>query len=362
MMAKPNAFDEHLYRHVNDNLNTAVLLFDQDLVLRHLNPAAEELFGLSEHRALGQPAAVLFMKHGHILQYLQDVIQRHHPFTEREMPLPVSDDHQVVVDVTFTPIQEAGNFQGVLVELLRVDRLQRITREESLITQNQASRMLVRGIAHEIKNPLGGLRGAAQLLEKELTDPELKEYTRIIIGEADRLRNLVNKMLGPNSVPHNRDTNIHNVLERVRSLVLAETGDDIIIRRDYDPSIPLLRVDIDQLIQAVLNIVKNAVRALDGRGTITLKTRIERQFTIGNHRHRLVARIDIMDNGVGIDADLLETIFYPMVTGFDEGTGLGLSIAQSIVNQYGGLIECESQPGNTVFTILLPIETEGDEH
>jgi two-component system, NtrC family, nitrogen regulation sensor histidine kinase GlnL len=198
------------------------------------------------------------------------------------------------------------------------------------------------------------------LLERELMNDNLKEYTRIIIGEADRLRNLVDRMLGPSTIPVKRDTNIHEVLERVRSLVLVEAGEELRITRDYDPSIPLFKTDTEQLIQAILNIVKNAVRAVNRKGTIVMKTRVERQFTIGNTRHRLVARIDIIDDGIGIADDMIENIFYPMVTGFEGGTGLGLSIAQSTINQYGGLIECESRPGKTVFTVLLPLEVDDD--
>ncbi|HSJ49094.1 MAG TPA: ATP-binding protein, partial [Gammaproteobacteria bacterium] len=186
-------------------------------------------------------------------------------------------------------------------------------------------------------------------------DAALKEYTRIIIGEADRLQNLVNRMLGPNNLPRPSPTNIHQVVEHVRSLVLAEGGQAITIRRDYDPSIPDLMVDPELLIQAVLNIVKNAVQA--GATDILLRTSAQRQFTIGHVRHKLVVQLQIIDNGPGIPEGMMEQIFYPMVTGRAEGTGLGLSIAQSLVNQQGGIIECTSQPGRTEFSILLPLET-----
>ena len=215
---------------------------------------------------------------------------------------------------------------------------------------------MVRGLAHEIKNPLGGLRGAAQLLEREIDEASLKEYTQIIIGEADRLQNLLNRMLGPNDVPDIQSTNIHTVLERVRELVQAEAGESLQVQQDYDPSLPELQADPELLVQAVLNIVRNAAQALEGKGDITLRTRVKRQFNIGVRKHRLVAVIDIIDNGPGIESDLQEKIFYPMITTRDEGTGLGLSIAQSLISRHQGLIECYSQPGNTVFTILLPLE------
>jgi two-component system nitrogen regulation sensor histidine kinase GlnL len=220
--------------------------------------------------------------------------------------------------------------------------------------------MLVRGLAHEIKNPLGGLRGAAQLLDMELSDPELKEYTQIIIAESDRLQGLMDKMLGPNKPPQKSPLNIHEVLERIRTLVQAESTGNIVIHADYDPSIPDIIADKNQLIQALLNIVRNAVQAINKQGLIMFKTRIHRQMTIGRKRYRLTLRIDIMDNGPGIEPDMMHQIFYPMITGRAEGTGLGLSIAQSLINHHNGLIECTSEPGNTVFSIYLPLENDHD--
>ena len=199
------------------------------------------------------------------------------------------------------------------------------------------------------------MRGAAQLLERELADPVLKEYTDVIIGEADRLQNLVDRMLGPNTIPKKRAISIHQILERVRQLVSAEVPPQVQLVRDYDPSIPDLIADPDQLIQAVLNIVRNAAQAVGELGEIRLRSRTLRQYTLGQHRHKIVIKVDVIDNGPGIAADMMESIFYPMVTGRPDGTGLGLSIAQSIINQHGGLIECASEPGNTRFTLLLPI-------
>jgi len=243
-----------------------------------------------------------------------------------------------------------------LVELQQIDRHLRISKEEQLLAQQSTSRMLIKGLAHEIKNPLGGIRGAAQLLEFELDAHELKEYTQIIIQESDRLKALIDKMLGPNK-PSNKETlNIHEVLERVRQLVNIEVNNNIKILTDYDPSIPDLKADKNQLIQAVLNIVQNAVQAIQHDGQIIFKTRIKRHLTIGRKRHKLTAKIDIIDNGPGISDELMSQIFYPMITSRPEGTGLGLSIAQSLVNQHSGLIECESEPRNTVFTIYLPLE------
>jgi two-component system nitrogen regulation sensor histidine kinase GlnL len=217
---------------------------------------------------------------------------------------------------------------------------------------------MIRGLAHEIKNPLGGVRGAAQLLARELPEGDLVEYTNIIIREADRLRDLVDRMLGP---IHQLDTqvlNIHEVLEHVRNLICAETNHRITAVRDYDPSLPPLRGDKSQLIQAVLNIVRNALQAATSvdRCAITLRSRPQRQFTIGSVRHRVVCKLDIEDNGPGIPDDMLQAIFMPMVSGRPEGTGLGLTIAQSIVTRHGGLLECFSEPGLTRFSIYLPMD------
>ena len=248
---------------------------------------------------------------------------------------------------------------GLLLEMHRIDRQLRIVREKQILNQQQAVHELVRGIAHEIKNPLGGLRGAAQLLESELADPELKEYTQIIISEADRLKNLVNGMLGPGKLPFHESVNIHSVLEHVRNLVEIEGAANVRFIRDYDPSIPEFRGDRDQLIQVCLNIVNNAVRAVGEAGTIWLRTRVLRQFTIHSQRYRLVLRADICDDGEGVPEHMQDTIFLPMVSGHPDGSGLGLAIAQSLLRQHGGLIQCESEPGYTCFSILIPLD-KGD--
>ena len=248
------------------------------------------------------------------------------------------------------------------MELLPLDRHLRISRDEMHSAQHQASRAMIRGLAHEIKNPLGGIRGAAQLLEREFPDSEHREYTQVIIREADRLQNLVNRMLGPNRLPQKAALNIHEVLEHVRQLVQAEGQANASILRDYDPSIPELFADREQLIQAVLNLVRNAMQALMGEedGTVLLRTRAKRQSTISGQRHKLVVQIDIEDSGPGISPEMIERIFYPMVTTRPEGTGLGLPIAQVLIHSHGGMIECSSRPGQTIFSIFLPF-VQGDE-
>lgn len=343
-------------RRVLENLTTAVLLLDDSLRLTYLNPSAEMMFAVSSRHAQGMPLSGLILDGEQLQAGLQMSLDSGHPYTERELEVRVNPERLIHVDCTVTPLIEPEQPQELLVEMIQVDRQLRIVREENLLAQQSATRALVRGLAHEIKNPLGGLRGAAQLLERELGDESLKEYTRIIIGEADRLQNLMNRMLGPNTLPDKRDVNIHDVLEHVRSLVRAEAPEGIKLIRDYDPSLPSLVADRDQLIQAVLNIVRNAVQAVGETGEIILRTRAQRQFTIGIRRYKLVVRVDIIDNGPGVPPDMLENIFYPMITGRQGGTGLGLSIAQHLVNQHGGLIECTSRPGQTVFTLLLPLE------
>lgn len=349
-----------MHKTVLDHLNEAILLFDKKLVLTYINTTGEMLYTDSYRHLVGATARDLFTAaNTAVLQNLQQCLSSHETIVDNELLLDLPQQ-TITVNFSATPLLEQETLTGVIVELQRAGNHLRISKEEQLLAQHNTARMLIRGLAHEIKNPLGGLRGAAQLLDLELDDPELKEYTQIIIAESDRLQSLMDRMLGPNKPPQKQDLNIHEVLERVRQLVEAESsGHNIVIKRDYDPSIPDIKADRNQLIQAVLNIVRNAVQALSAQqhpGEIVLKTRVFRQITIGRKRFKLAAKIDIADNGPGIAADMLERIFYPMITGRAEGTGLGLSIAQSLINQHNGMIECSSIPGNTVFTVYLPIE------
>lgn len=351
---------ENLHHRLLDNLTTAILLIEPDLSVQYLNTAAETLLEVSGQRVRGEPITLLLSeKDGHI-DSLIEAIHHAHPYTKREAQLNLPNGNQITVDYAVTPITELDGKPSLLIELSPLDRLLRISREEGMISSQQNTQALVRGIAHEVKNPLGGIRGAAQLLARELKDPALEDYTNVIIEEADRLRNLVDTMLGPRKAPENKPTNIHEILEYVRHIVEAESHGEVHILRDYDPSIPDLCGDREQLIQAVLNIVRNAAQALK-RGntqapTITLRTRTSRQFTIGSKRHRLVCRIEIIDNGPGIPEDLHQAIFLPMISGRPEGSGLGLAISQSIVHRHDGLIESSSEPGCTVFALNIPLE------
>ncbi len=339
-----------------EHLITSVFILDDDLRLRHINPSAEMLVEVSVRKARGQPLDRLLVLPEGMERRMDQVLEAQQPFTEHEARLRLWNGRTVTADCGVTGMETEGE-QLLMLEVMVIDRQVRMSHEESLLAQHQTVRSIVRGLAHEIKNPLGGLRGAAQLLERELPEPELAEYTRVIIEEADRLQALVDRMLGPRDRPRTRMVNIHEVLERVRTLVVAESPDGITVRRDYDPAIPELMADPDQLIQAVLNLVRNAVQALGEEGEITLRTRVDRQVTIGNRCHRLVLMIEIRDNGPGIPPGIEQEIFYPMITGRADGEGLGLSIAQAVVNRHGGLIECESEPGNTVFRLLLPLES-----
>ena len=320
-----------MHKKILAHLNEAILLFNQQLILTYINSAGEILFADSEKHLLGLSADVLFKNSDALLSGLQQCLNNSEPLVDRELNVYYLG-RPMTVNFSATPLLENGSLTEVLVELQQVDRHIRISKEEQLLAQQNTSRMLIKGLAHEIKNPLGGIRGAAQLLDFELNDPELKEYTQIIILESDRLKSLMDKMLGPNK-PSKKDTlNIHEVLERVRQLVKIEGINNISISTDYDPSIPDLKADKNQLIQAVLNIVQNAVQAMPKGGDILMRTRIQRHMTIGRKRYKLTAKVDINDNGPGIKKELMNQIFYPMITSRAEGTGLGLSIAQALIN------------------------------
>ena len=344
-----------MLNRILDNLSTAVMLFDNRLNLNYVNSAGEILLADSARHLIGMNALELFRTcDPALLTNLQQCLAMSEPLLDRELVIDRMAQ-SFTVNLSATPIIENDKPVEILVEMQRVDNHLRISKEEQLLSQQNTARLLVRGLAHEIKNPLGGLRGAAQLLNLEVADQDLKEYTQIIIAESDRLQGLMDKLLGPNKPPEFRTMNIHEVVERVRQLVEAEASGAITIATDYDPSIPNVRADRDLLIQAVLNIVKNAAQSIDEKGRIILKSRVQRNVTIGRQLHKLAVKIDVIDNGPGIDPDIMDRIFYPMITSRAEGTGLGLSIAQSLINQHCGLIECHSEPGNTVFSIILPL-------
>lgn len=347
------------HRNILENLNTAVVLINPETKVEYINPAGENLFQYSRKQATGSPLNKIMHVNDAFKEHLHTALYENHPISEHEADITLIAGREIIVDYVLTPLISQDEGSMLMLEISHMDRHIRIAREEKLLSEQSATRSLVRGMAHEIKNPLGGLRGAAQLLERELPNQELKEYTQIIIGEADRLQSLVDRMLGPNNIPKKRNVSIHQILEHVRQLIQVEIPEDehVFFKLDYDPSIPDIMADANMMIQVVLNITRNAVNALKGNGEITYRTRPLRHFTIGHTHHRLVLQTEIIDNGPGIPKELQEQIFYPMVTGSAEGTGLGLSIAQSLINQHDGLIKMNSRPGNTAFTIYLPLNT-----
>ncbi|CDL78971.1 nitrogen regulation protein NR(II) [Xenorhabdus cabanillasii] len=335
-----------------DSLINSVLVLDNDLIIHYANHSAMQLLAQSTHKLFGTPLPVLFSYISLDTEFMRSSLIRGHGFTDNEVLL-VINNHSHVMSLSAQPISE----QFILLELAPMDSQRRLSQEQIQQAQQAAARELVRGLAHEIKNPLGGLRGAAQLLAKTLPDPSLQEYTQVIIEQADRLRTLVDRLLGPQHPGAQIRQSIHHVVERVYQLVSLEMPDNVKLIKDYDPSLPELSHYPDQIEQVLLNITRNALQALGSKGgIITLRTRTAFQITLHGERYRLTARIDIEDNGLGIPPGIQDTLFYPMVSGHEGGTGLGLSIARSLIDQHSGKIEFTSWPGHTEFSIYLPIK------
>lgn len=334
-----------------DLLATAVLIVDEQRLVRYLNPAAENLLGISAHHALERPLSNTFNDCTDMVRVLESALSQGASFTEHDLSLPLPGQ-TLNLSVTVTPLDTAPG--SAVLELCAAGGSVRIAREEQVLAQSQASQTLLRQLAHEIRNPLGGIRGAAQLLEAELEDSDLKEYTQVIIQETNRLQSLLDRLLAPAKRPVVQAVNIHEVLERVRGLLHAEYA-QLAIYRDYDLSLPDLQGDPEQLIQAVLNIARNAAQALDGDGRITLSTRVARQVTLAMKRWKLAIRIDVIDNGPGIPEDMRDQIFFPLISGREGGSGLGLTLAQTLVQRHEGAIHLDSRPGATCFAIYLPI-------
>jgi len=342
-------------RAVLDGLKAAVILVGADRRVIFMNPAAEGLLDTSTQRGFGRDVLDL-LPMGITLQGALIAAEAGATTTLREEALqgPMQAEG-ITVDCTVSPIDYGTDGPCMIVELSQVDQVARMTRETTLHESQGAFSQVARALAHEIKNPLGGIRGAAQLLDGELSDKNLREYTRIITHEADRLNGLVDRLTRGYGASERESFNLHSVLEHVRKLTQVETPEGLEFDRDYDPSIPDILGDHAQMTQAVLNVVRNAVQAMEGRGCIRLRTRVRRQCTIHHARHRLAVEASITDNGPGIDPNLKERIFFPMVTGRPDGTGLGLALTQEIISRHGGLIACTSQPGETAFTMLLPV-------
>jgi two-component system, NtrC family, nitrogen regulation sensor histidine kinase GlnL len=343
-------------RALLENAATAVLWFDEQTRLSWLNPAAEDLLGISVLGGEAPEADSLFAAAPDMGAAIQRVASERERISLRDYRLNLPGGRgERVVDCTLSPMGGGS----LMLELVSRERPRRIIDESLQQGRRDAARQLVRSLAHEIRNPLGGMRGAAQLLARRLSDPALKQHTDIILAEADRIGALVDRLLGPDSL-RRQAVNIHEPLERVRLLVSSEVSDALRIERDYDPSLPDCQADPDQLVQVFLNIARNAVQAMGGQGRLRLATRAVRQVTFGGHRHRTALCIEIEDDGPGIPPALQDSLFYPLVSGREDGEGLGLAIANELVARHQGLIEVDSRPGRTCFAIYLPLNGKGE--
>lgn len=340
-----------------DLLATTVLLLDQDGLVVSANAAAEDLLGRSKRQIEGQMAIALFDED---ISLAQSILHACEGSLESCRQIATISRHGSVREVSVTTLSLIGQPWSALIEVADLEHRHIVDRTQRLADEIQTQHELLRNLAHEVKNPLGGLRGAAQLLEAELPDQRLTEYTQVIISEADRLQSLVDRLAAPHSSPMQwASVNVHEVCERVCALVRAEFA-DIELSRDYDASMPEIKADPARLVQALLNVVRNAAQILSQAHTadplVTVRTRIARQVMLHRRQHRMVVEIAVIDNGPGVPEALKDKIFHPLVTGRDGGTGLGLSLAQDLLQQHGGLIEMDSRPGHTEFRLLIPLE------
>ena len=334
------------------------MLAEEQTIL-FVNAAAETLFGLSRKQATGKTLTDLIPDLQSLAPMLEQTLETGQSFgSSLSFAIPQRDFDMVQAICRLSLLAEQGSKQ-IVVEFLDSTHWRQLDREKALISQREASRRIIRQLAHEIRNPLGGLRGAAQLLERRLKEPDLEEYTRVIIGEADRLAALTENLLGPTRSPDIRLLNIHEPLEHVLLLIENEAPAGVSIVRDYDPSLPDISLDRDQIVQAFLNIARNAIQSVGETGRVIIRTRALTNFVIGSQRHRLTICAEFEDDGPGISAEIEDSIFYPLVTDREGGTGLGLPMAQDLVSRHGGVIEFESEPGRTRFMVRLPLEPKG---
>ena len=338
-----------------DYLSTGVVILDADGHIVFVNPAAETLLGVSGVLLLGEDATAVFERSPELLAAIQTACTQQETVIEYELDVVVSGHPPIRLGCSVSPLEKPS--QAALIEMRAVDPHLRIARLEQARLQQEANRELLRNLAHEIKNPLGGIRGAAQLLEHELPRESLREYTQVIIKESDRLQSLMERLLTPHRMPRFGAVNIHEVLERVRSLILAETP-SVTLRRDYDISLPEIRADVGAADSGhAQHCAQCRAGSMHGQGEIIFRTRVARQITLESRRYQLGMRVEIIDNGPGIPEEIREQIFFPLVSGREGGSGLGLAVAQTLVAQNHGTIECESRPGRTVFSIFLPLPT-----
>ena len=342
-----------------NSLVTAIILLDENLCVSLVNASAESLLHVSAAQISGNSLDQFVLKSDGLIESLQAALDKGQPFTARDIHLQLPESLIERIDLTVTNFEGP---RGLLLEMHPTSRLNAISQNSSLESQQETTRNLVRGLAHEVKNPLGGIRGAAQLLDRALPNEELQEYTQIIIAEADRLRDLVDRMLGPWQLLSMKPIIIAEIADRVINILKVEFGPEITWVRDYDPSLPTVEGDHDQLIQAVLNVARNACEALGETNSpkISIKTRVNRQFTIRNKRHKSVLQLDISNNGPSIEAKFLEQIFFPMISTRANGSGLGLSITQNIISRHEGSVQVASKTGTTTFSIFLPFSPPTD--
>jgi two-component system, NtrC family, nitrogen regulation sensor histidine kinase GlnL len=340
-----------------DTLSTGIVMLDAQLCPIYANVAAQDLLAFSLNLARGRPFGDCLHDAAGLTAILRRALESGEGIADREISVrPAGAPRETrTLDVTITPLAGLVTGTHLVLELADTTQRQRISRDNDLLARLDGSRLMVRQLAHEVKNPLGGLRGAAQLLERELPAASLREYTQVIIAEADRLAALVDSMAGPSRAPSKVAMNVHEICEHVYQLLRAEARAGILIERDYDPSLPNAMLDRHQLIQALLNVGRNALQAQGDSGRVLLRTRARTNVSIGPVRHRLVASVEVEDTGAGVPEHLRTSIFYPLVTGRPNGTGLGLAVAQELVTRNGGIIEFESEPRRTVFTLLLPL-------
>ncbi|MGC4027251.1 MAG: nitrogen regulation protein NR(II) [Steroidobacteraceae bacterium] len=344
-----------------DSLSTGIVVLDSHLCLVYANVRAQDLMAVSEKQARGRPFGDLFHDSQPMTAILRRALQRLETCTQHEMQLralvSALTPEARLVDLIVTPIEEGPTGTYLLVELVDATQRQRISRDSDILAGMAGSRLMIRQLAHEVKNPLGGLRGAAQLLERELASAELREYTAVIINEADRLTALVDSMAGSSRPPQKALLNVHEVCEHVVRLIRAEAPAGVQVERDYDPSLPDAAYDRHQIIQALLNIARNALQAVGTQGRIVLRTRVRSNVGVGTMRHRLAAIIEVEDDGPGVAPEVANSLFLPLVTSRSNGTGLGLAVAQDLVTRHGGIIEYTSEPRHTVFSLILPLES-----
>ncbi|MFC3123337.1 nitrogen regulation protein NR(II) [Agaribacter flavus] len=347
-----------LLETIFQSMTNALLVLDEEFNIVYVNEAALNVFETGLSQIQEKTFDEFFLQEHLDLRRFERAFSKGEEFSEAELQLCFKDGRCILVDLQAN-IFRVEQKEYLLLEIMPVDKQRKISQETQQYAQQVAARELIRGLAHEIKNPLGGIRGAAQLLNRQLPTREQQEFTQMIMEQADRLRGLVDRLLGPNTLPQKGYCNLHEVIEKVRSVIAADQSYSIRVIRDYDPSIPDVYADPDMLQQALLNIVRNASQALKDahieKPTIRLKTRIERSSVINGKRHALCALISVIDNGPGIPRELRDTLFYPMVTSKKNGSGLGLSIAQTLTDHHDGKIDLESFPGYTEFTIYIPI-------